>query len=146
VGCWQRRLPSPGASVCVTHLAMESRVDSLRPFSPGLRASAPEADAPNRRFWFVGLMGAAVGAFYFAPVDTWIHDLWQVVLGWAAATTVVVAIRGRRPTPAAAWYLLADGMFLNATGILVATVLAVCSGSAPPLRWRTCSGWGLTRA
>ena len=39
-------------------------------------------------------MGAAVGAFYFAPVDTWIHDLWQVVLGWAAATTVVVAIRG----------------------------------------------------
>jgi hypothetical protein len=97
VGCWQRRLPSPGASVCVTHLAMESRVDSLRPFSPGLRASAPEADAPNRRFWwFVGLMGAAVGAFYFAPVDTWIHDLWLVVLGWAAATTVVVAIRGSR--------------------------------------------------
>jgi hypothetical protein len=120
VGCWQRRLPSPGASVCVTHLAMESRVDSLRPFSPGLRASAPEADAPNRRFWwFVGLMGAAVGAFYFAPVDTWIHDLWQVVLGWAAATTVVVAIRGRRPTPAAAWYLLAAGVFFNATGTLV---------------------------
>ena len=69
MGCWQRRLPSPGASVCVTHLAVESRVDSLRPFSPGLRASAPEADAPNRRFWwFVGLIGAAVGAFYFAPV------------------------------------------------------------------------------
>ena len=113
---------------------MESRVDSLRPFSPGLRASAPEADATNRRFWwFVGVMGAAVGAFYFAPADTWTHDLWQVVLGWAAAATVVTAIRGRRPTPAAVWYLLAAGVFLNATGILVATVLnRVFGTSAAP--------------
>jgi signal transduction histidine kinase/DNA-binding response OmpR family regulator len=80
-------------------------------------------------------MGAAVGAFFFAPPDTWTHDLWQVGLGWTAAAIVVMATRDRRPTPTAAWYLFAAGVFLNATGILVASILARVFGisTAPTL-------------
>lgn len=76
-----------------------------------------------KAFWcYLGVLGAAAGAFFFVPASTWQHDLLQVALGWTAAASVVVSVRRRRPTGAAAWYLFAGGVFLNASGILVAWI------------------------
>ncbi|MDQ2856243.1 MAG: response regulator, partial [Acidobacteriota bacterium] len=75
-------------------------------------------------FWrYLGVMAVAAGAFFFVPANTWQHDLWQVALGWAAAAAVIVSVRCRRPSGTAEWYLFAGGVFLNASGILVAWIL-----------------------
>jgi hypothetical protein len=63
----------------------------------------------------------AMATFFFVPVDTWPHVLWQVGLGWASAlATSAVAVRRRLPV---AWYLFGFGVLSNATGILVAAIL-----------------------
>ena len=82
-----------------------------------------------KAFWcYLGVLGVAAGAFFFIPADTWQHDLLQVAVGWTAAATVVVSMRYRRPTGAATWYLFAGGVFLNASGILVAWIVKRVSG------------------
>src|SRR5437867_5475518 len=73
-------------------------------------------------WWYVGVLSLATGAFFGAPANTWQHDLWQVAIGWAAATIIIVSIRNRHPSGTAAWYLFAAGVFLNASGILVAAI------------------------
>ena len=76
-----------------------------------------------KAFWcYLGVLGVAAGAFFFVPANTWQHDLLQVALGWTAAASVVVSVRRRRLIGAAAWYLFAGGVFLNASGILVAWI------------------------
>ena len=94
-------------------------------------------------FWFyLGVLAVAAGAFSFVPANTWQHDLWQVAVGWAAAATVIVSVRCRRATGTAAWYLFAGGVFLNASGILVAGSSHECMASLSPVRrrWPTFSG------
>jgi hypothetical protein len=77
-----------------------------------------------KAFWcYLGILTVAAGAFFFVPANTWQHDLLQVALGWTVAATVVISVRRRRPAGAAAWYLFAIGVFLNASGILVAGIL-----------------------
>jgi signal transduction histidine kinase/CheY-like chemotaxis protein len=75
-------------------------------------------------------VGIAACVFVLLPANSWIHDLWQVGFGWAGAATVVASMRHRRPASAAAWYLFATGVFLNASGILVAAVLGRTVGAS----------------
>ncbi len=75
-------------------------------------------------------VGIAACVFVLLPADSWMHDLWQVGSGWAAAAAVVASMRSRRPASAAAWYLFASGVFFNATGILVAAVLGRTIGAS----------------
>jgi HPt (histidine-containing phosphotransfer) domain-containing protein len=75
---------------------------------------------------FVGYAAAqalAIAAFYFVPVDTWPHALWQVFVGWAAAAASLIAVRRRRTAGSPAWALFGLGVFMNATGILVAALV-----------------------
>jgi hypothetical protein len=46
-----------------------------------------------------------------------------MAVGWAGAIFVVVGLRRQRPPDAAAWYVLAAGVFLNATGLVVEALL-----------------------
>ncbi len=75
-------------------------------------------------------IAAAIGIliFFLLPGEAWIHDLWQVGFGWTAAAAIVASMRQRRPASAAAWYLFAAGVFLNATGILLVAVLGRAIG------------------
>ncbi len=75
-------------------------------------------------------VGIAACVFALLPANSWIHDLWQVGCGWAAAATVVASMRSRRPASAPAWYLIATGVFLNATGILIVAVLSRTVGAS----------------
>ena len=87
---------------------------------------------------------AAVGLLIFLllPGEAWIHDLWQVAFGWSSAATIVISMRQRRPASAAAWFLFALGVFLNASGILLAAILgraigpeAIASPAIPDFFW-----------
>ena len=75
-------------------------------------------------------IAAAIGVliFLFLPSESWVHDLWQVGFGWSGSRGVVVSMRQRRPSRAAAWYLFAAGVFLNATGILLVAILGRAVG------------------
>jgi len=87
-----------------------------------------------KAFWcYLGVLAVAAGAFLFMPPNTSQHYLLQVALGWTVAATVVVSMRRSRPVGATTWYLFAGGVFLNATGILVAwTFTPVNVQNAPP--------------
>jgi hypothetical protein len=61
----------------------------------------------------------SIAAFFFIPVEGWVHALWQVGVGWAGATFVLVGMRRFRPESTLAWYALSIGVFLNAAGLLV---------------------------
>jgi len=89
-------------------------------------------------------IAAAIGVliFLFLPSESWVHDLWQVGFGWSAAAAIAVSMRQHRPSSAAAWYLFAAGVFLNATGILLVAILgravgpdAVASPAIPDFFW-----------
>jgi hypothetical protein len=58
-------------------------------------------------------------AFFFIPIEGWVHALWQVGVGWAGATFVLIGMRRFRPEGKIAWYALSAGVFLNAAGLLV---------------------------
>jgi hypothetical protein len=68
---------------------------------------------------YAALQAVAIAGFFFVPIGGWMHTLWQVGVGWASAAAVVVGIRRFRPEGAGAWYALAAGVFLNASGLLV---------------------------
>jgi diguanylate cyclase len=61
----------------------------------------------------------SIVAFFFIPIEGWLHALWQVGVGWAGATFVLVGMRRFRPEGTLAWYALSAGVFLNAGGLLV---------------------------
>ncbi len=71
---------------------------------------------------YAAVQAVAIAAFFFVPVDTWPHALWQVAVGWVSAATSAIVVYRRRPIGAAAWYLFGFGVFCNATGILVAAI------------------------
>jgi hypothetical protein len=61
----------------------------------------------------------SIATFFFIPIEGWLHALWQVGVGWAGATFVLVGMRRFRPEGKLAWYALSAGVFLNAAGLLV---------------------------
>jgi hypothetical protein len=61
----------------------------------------------------------SIVTFFFIPIEGWLHALWQVGVGWAGATFVLVGMRRFRPEGKLAWYALSGGVFLNAAGLLV---------------------------
>jgi diguanylate cyclase len=68
---------------------------------------------------YLTVQAVSLAAFFFTPLDTWIHTLWQVVSGVVAFTVVLTVVRRRPDRAAAAWYCLAFGVLMNASGILV---------------------------
>jgi hypothetical protein len=57
------------------------------------------------------------------PTNGWLQALWGGLAGWLSAACVVYGVRRYKPPVAAAWYAMAAGMFLNATGSLVEMLL-----------------------
>jgi diguanylate cyclase len=76
------------------------------------------------RLWKVYLAAVLVGVagYLLLPFQEWPCRLCEVAIGWLGAAGVVVGVRRHRPAGAAGWYLIAAGVFLNATGILVELV------------------------
>jgi diguanylate cyclase (GGDEF)-like protein len=85
---------------------------------------------PERKFrLFVTVQAVILGAFFFTPLDSWIHLTWQVAAGLGAGVVVVLAVR-RHPGPGGlAWYWLAAGVMSNATGILVEGIRVALQGA-----------------
>src|SRR3954470_18082672 len=65
----------------------------------------------------------AIAAYtLLVPDDSWVQVFWQAGVGWAASAFVLVGLRQDRPAGAVAWALCGVGVFVNATGILVAGI------------------------
>jgi len=41
----------------------------------------------------INILALGILAFFFIPVEGWVHALWQVGVGWAGATFVLVGMR-----------------------------------------------------
>src|SRR5205085_9386793 len=82
---------------------------------------------------YIALQALAIGTFFFAPLDSWTHVLWQVFVGWISAAFVFFAVRARRSRGGAAWYCFGLGVFLNAAGILVAELIKPPDGRPLPI-------------
>jgi len=66
---------------------------------------------------------ALIGIYAAIPGSGWLHVMWEVGVGWLGATFVLVGVRRARLAHALPWYLLAAGVFLNSSGILVEEIL-----------------------
>ena len=77
-------------------------------------------------------MIVAIATFVFSPAGTWLQAAWQVAIGYAAATAVVVGVRRFRPAGRTAWILFAVGIASNATGIFVETLEVKVLGNSNP--------------
>jgi hypothetical protein len=73
---------------------------------------------------YAGAQVVLVGAFFFAPVEGWVHVLWQVAVGWLSAAVLATSVSRFRIRQGLAWYVVAAGLFLNAGGLLVDEILA----------------------
>lgn len=109
----------------MTEILDSKPLDQGRPDGRVVDRNAEAAAGRSHRLFRVYLAGhiLAILAFYFVPNDSLAHSVWQVTVGWSAAIFAIVAMRRLRPEGAATWYLCAIGVFLNTTGILVATLL-----------------------
>jgi hypothetical protein len=67
---------------------------------------------------YVAVQSVAIVGFLFAPLVGWTHYLWQAAVGWLGAGFVALSARRTRGTLTVAWYLLAAGLFLNASGLV----------------------------
>jgi HPt (histidine-containing phosphotransfer) domain-containing protein len=77
-----------------------------------------------RLFWgYLSAQILAIASFALLPAGSLVHMVWQVGVGWTSAMMAVVGVRRLRPVHPTSWYLFAAGVFLNATGILVAHLL-----------------------
>jgi HPt (histidine-containing phosphotransfer) domain-containing protein len=89
-----------------------------------LAFSGDDSNVSSRPFrGYLALQGLAMAIYPFLPGDGWMHVVWQVAIGWIAAVSVVIGMRGNRPPGAVAWYLFGGGVLMNSTGILVAAIL-----------------------
>jgi hypothetical protein len=64
-----------------------------------------------------------IGSFWLLPASGWAHVGWQVAAGWAGGAFVLVGVRRARLADALPWYLLAGGVLINSSGILVEEIL-----------------------
>jgi diguanylate cyclase (GGDEF)-like protein len=77
-------------------------------------------DVRSRAFRrFTAIQALVLAAFFFTPLDSSVHLLWQVLAGFGAVAVVVAAVRRQPHTGSIAWQCLAAGVLSNATGILV---------------------------
>jgi diguanylate cyclase (GGDEF)-like protein len=81
---------------------------------------------------YVVVMAAMIGFFPVVADHPWLGTAWQVAVGWGAGAMVVVGVRRYRPAGQAAWLFFAAGVFLNASGILVAAVIEAVEGPVYP--------------
>jgi diguanylate cyclase (GGDEF)-like protein len=65
----------------------------------------------------------AIAGFLAVPDGSLAQTGWQVACGWIAAGTIIAAVRRRKTTVPAAWWLFALGVAGNAGGILIETIL-----------------------
>jgi hypothetical protein len=68
--------------------------------------------------WYGVGQALAIAAFFFVPVNGWVHTTWQLVVGYTSAAFVLVGTRRNRPEGGIAWYLFAAGLVLNVTGVI----------------------------
>ena len=87
----------------------------------------------DNRPWkaYLAAISLAIGAFFLCPDEGWARPAWSMGIGWVGAAAVVVGVRRHRPSGALAWYLLALGVFLNATGIGVEATIVAVTGHLP---------------
>jgi hypothetical protein len=71
---------------------------------------------------YAAVQGVAIVAFLFAPLIGWTHYLWQAGVGWLGAVVVAAGARHSTGTVARVWYLVAIGLFLNASGLMAVAV------------------------
>ncbi|WP_239151489.1 GGDEF domain-containing protein [Virgisporangium aurantiacum] len=84
---------------------------------------------------FVGYVVVMAGMIGFYPVvadHPWLGTAWQVAIGWSAAAVTVLGVLRYRPPGRAAWLFFAAGVFLNTTGIPVATLIEQLQGPTYP--------------
>jgi len=79
---------------------------------------------------YLAALLAAVGAYAFLPSETWLQTVWQVLIGYAGAGSILVGVRRYRPAGRLAWILFAAGIASNATGIAVETLETTVFGQA----------------
>jgi hypothetical protein len=72
--------------------------------------------------WYAAGQALSIAAFFFIPIQGWMHALWEVAVGWAGAVFVLVGLRRFRPEGALTWYALSASVFLNASGLLVEVI------------------------
>jgi diguanylate cyclase len=89
--------------------------------------SQTQAESQLLRGYLAG-NAVALAVLWFIPPGMWLHAVWQTLTGWAGATFMLVGVRRFRPRGALAWYLIAAGLFVNSTGVLVEMVAARCCG------------------
>ncbi|BCJ40351.1 hypothetical protein GCM10010168_32100 [Actinoplanes ianthinogenes] len=77
---------------------------------------------------FATVAAVAIVAYQFLPGDEWLLAGWQVGIGWLAAAAIVLGARRQERGDWLPWYLLAAGVFSNATGIGVAKTCALLWG------------------
>ena len=72
---------------------------------------------------YLAAMGVLIGAYFFAPPDSWLQTAWFVAIGLVSAASLVVGVRVHRPAGALVWVLFAVGIGLNALGTLAEAIL-----------------------
>jgi diguanylate cyclase (GGDEF)-like protein len=84
------------------------------------------AQRTNRdpRWLYVAGFALAIAGYAAIPLDTWLQTAWQVVVGFAAAGTIVAVVRRSAPAAATAWLWCAAGIALNATGSFAEAFIA----------------------
>jgi hypothetical protein len=104
-------------------------------------AEPASSDNPSRWVPAYAIAHAlALGAYWFVPVGSWGHSLWQAVVTSCSAAFLVLGARRLRPEGAAAWYFIAAGIFINAWGVVVELVArrffgALTSPNAADIFW-----------
>lgn len=68
---------------------------------------------------FVLGQALALVAYWFVPVGSWTHSLWQMVVNSASALFLMYGVRRFRPPSPLAWYLIGVGILINAAGVVV---------------------------
>jgi diguanylate cyclase (GGDEF)-like protein len=81
---------------------------------------------------YVCAMAALIGGFLLTPDSTWAHVGWPVAVSVAALAATVYGVRRYRPVAAVAWLLFAVGVFLNASGVLVESIVFWLNPLAEP--------------
>jgi hypothetical protein len=75
------------------------------------------------RATYVAVQALFLAGVWALPANGWMQALWEGLAGWVSAAYVVHGVRRFAPPVAIAWYAIAAGMALNATGSLVEMVL-----------------------
>jgi len=70
------------------------------------------------RGYLVG-QAALLLAYWFVPVDSWLQPVWQTADMTISVVFLLLGVRRSRPEPAAAWWLIGAGTFLNGCGVVV---------------------------